>query len=359
MPTREQKILHAQKGHIGETIHEADDSSLSEIRMRDTDIILEAGLGLELNDDLVVIAVSEKGQAWLSDPRIAEGDVLVGYNGKEFTFKDTNAVKEKVEACGGQIDLHFNSMPYVARPSNLCDFVLASKFDIDKGSTLEHAYPTNVPGYESSYFAETMLPEGAHQWEEDWTTFILNRDGKMALDNENNNNSEKEGSGGDAKDEKHMLYCINCIRTSHDKSAKRGAVCKSLCVCSRYHFVHIFKHSIVLALDKYFKSPDGGEEMLQELFHALNSTAFAQQIQDVDASATEEDMSLHSMQYITAIDRKLMKRGVAARVLGRESTRERPEAFVCSTEVRLGKVALPVTIPLHTSTDEVGQVVHM
>ena len=113
--------------------------------------------------------------------------------------------------------------------SRLCEFVLASEFDIDKGSTLRHAHPSEVPGYEKSYFAETMLPEGAHQWEEDWTTFLLNRNGEM-------------GAVGEAEEK--LLYCINCIRTSHDKTAKRGAVCRSLCVCSRFHFVHIFKPSI-------------------------------------------------------------------------------------------------------------------
>ena len=70
-------------------------------------------------------------------------------------------------------------MPQTTPP--LCEYVLAAKFDLLKGSTLEYSHPVEVPGYEASYFAETMLPEGAHQWEEDWTMFILNRDGKMEL----------------------------------------------------------------------------------------------------------------------------------------------------------------------------------
>ena len=39
-------------------------------------------------------------------------------------------------------------------------------------------YPSEIPGYESEggFFAENMLPEGAHNHEEDWTVFFLNRD---------------------------------------------------------------------------------------------------------------------------------------------------------------------------------------
>lgn len=40
-------------------------------------------------------------------------------------------------------------------------------------STLRHQYPVPVKGYEPDWFAEKMLPEGAHNQEEDFTYFIL------------------------------------------------------------------------------------------------------------------------------------------------------------------------------------------
>ena len=60
--------------------------------------------------------------------------------------------------------------------ARLVEYVVLSEFDIDKGSTCRHQYPTDVPGYEPSFFAENMLPEGAHNHKEDWTVFFLNRD---------------------------------------------------------------------------------------------------------------------------------------------------------------------------------------
>ncbi len=61
-------------------------------------------------------------------------------------------------------------------PCQLVEYVLGAEFDIDKGSTLRDAYPKRIPGYEDGYFAEKMLPEGAHNHSEDWTVFFLNTD---------------------------------------------------------------------------------------------------------------------------------------------------------------------------------------
>lgn len=48
-------------------------------------------------------------------------------------------------------------------------------------STVRHAYPTSVPGVSDDWFAEHMLPEGAHNHALDWTVMFLNRD-KSGLD---------------------------------------------------------------------------------------------------------------------------------------------------------------------------------
>lgn len=42
-------------------------------------------------------------------------------------------------------------------------------------STVRHQYPHPVEGYANDYFAEYMLPEGAHNREQDWTVLFLNR----------------------------------------------------------------------------------------------------------------------------------------------------------------------------------------
>ncbi|CAM9680931.1 unnamed protein product, partial [Ectocarpus sp. 8 AP-2014] len=63
----------------------------------------------------------------------------------------------------------------------LVDYILLAEFDIDSGSTVRHAYPSSVPGVSDDWFAEHMLPEGAHNHALDWTVMFLNRD-KTALD---------------------------------------------------------------------------------------------------------------------------------------------------------------------------------
>lgn len=52
---------------------------------------------------------------------------------------------------------------------------------LDDDSTVRHAYPSSVPGVSNDWFAEHMLPEGAHNHTMDWTVMFLNRD-KPALD---------------------------------------------------------------------------------------------------------------------------------------------------------------------------------
>lgn len=44
---------------------------------------------------------------------------------------------------------------------------------------MRHQYPQEIPGYKPDWFAEHMLPEGAHNREQDWTYMILNRDEKQ------------------------------------------------------------------------------------------------------------------------------------------------------------------------------------
>ena len=58
----------------------------------------------------------------------------------------------------------------------LVDHILLAEFDIDTGSTVRHQYPQPVEGYKNDWFAELMLPEGAHNRERDWTYIFLNRD---------------------------------------------------------------------------------------------------------------------------------------------------------------------------------------
>ena len=58
----------------------------------------------------------------------------------------------------------------------LVDYIILAEFDIDTGSTVRHVYPNSIPEYKNDWFAEYMLPEGAHNREIDWTYIFLNRE---------------------------------------------------------------------------------------------------------------------------------------------------------------------------------------
>ena len=65
-----------------------------------------------------------------------------------------------------------------ASSPSLVAYVLVAEFDIDKGSTVRHCYPdTSIMDsvYTSDYFANNMLPEGAHNRSHDWTYMLLHR----------------------------------------------------------------------------------------------------------------------------------------------------------------------------------------
>ena len=60
---------------------------------------------------------------------------------------------------------------------------------------------------------------------------------------------------GDLKDStSDFLYCMNIVMTRYDKNVRRGAICKSLCVCSTQPYIHVFKPIMKLALEAYLDS---------------------------------------------------------------------------------------------------------
>ncbi len=50
----------------------------------------------------------------------------------------------------------------LAGAPKLVDHILLAEFDVDTGSTVKYKYPGHVPGYSDDFFANFMLPEGAH-----------------------------------------------------------------------------------------------------------------------------------------------------------------------------------------------------
>ncbi|KAK6355303.1 hypothetical protein TWF696_004413 [Orbilia brochopaga] len=133
------------------------------------------------------------------------------------------------------------------------DYILVAEFAINEGPTMEHQYPAPISGDEHM-LAELMLPDKAHDRNQDWTIFFLHKE---------------EEEGEEYTGQQPLIYVLNLVNTKRDKREKRGAKVKAMAICTRHSFLHIYKPILLLALEEYFKTPT--LETLAELFIAVNS----------------------------------------------------------------------------------------
>ncbi|KAK4507620.1 hypothetical protein PRZ48_001355 [Zasmidium cellare] len=175
------------------------------------------------------------------------------------------------------------------------EYILVASFDIDRGSIMEHQYPGPVGGDEHM-LAELMLPDQAHVRSQDWTIFFLHKDAGMEEEEQESKRRRKrrrkaELTGEDeedidddeddvddnASDDSEdvnvdgppLVYVLNLVNTKHDNTIKRGAIVKSMAICTRHSFLHIYKPLLLLALEQYFANPV--VETLASLYDAVNS----------------------------------------------------------------------------------------
>lgn len=174
------------------------------------------------------------------------------------------------------------------------EYILVASFDVDRGPSMEHQYPGPISGDEHM-LAELMLPDQAHARSQDWTIFFLHKDGSEAKSPEKERTldldrrrqrSEDAGRGkadgtsdGDDSDESEgegvaaegppLIYVLNLVNTKHDVNLRRGGMVKSMAVCTRHPFLHIYKPLLLLALEEYFRFPV--PETLASFYNAVNS----------------------------------------------------------------------------------------
>ena len=163
---------------------------------------------------------------------------------------------------------------------NHVEYILVASFDIDRGPVMEHQFPVAITGDEHM-LAELMLPDQAHARTQDWTIFFLHKDTTPEEDEEDkkardarrrrrkrrrdreagiileddsddeknddededddwddDESSDEEPEGGEGPP---LVYVLNLVYTKKDKSVKRGAIVKSMAICTRHPFLHIYK----------------------------------------------------------------------------------------------------------------------
>jgi len=89
---------------------------------------------------------------------------------------------------------------------------------------------------EAEYFADYMLPEGAHNRVTDWTIILLHRDKPQVEDIRMGISSPPQEEGEISVTER-FLYGLNLVHTKYDDTVKRGAIAKAICLFSRHHFL--------------------------------------------------------------------------------------------------------------------------
>eukprot|EP01133_Synstelium_polycarpum_P015281 gene15281-18090_t len=68
---------------------------------------------------------------------------------------------------------------------------------------------------------------------------------------------------------KEFLYCLNFMNNQKDETVRRGAIVKSLAICTTHQFIHIYKPFMILGIQKYFNTKS--IDVIVELYNALNS----------------------------------------------------------------------------------------
>lgn len=243
------------------------------------------------------------------------------------------------------------------KAEQLIDYIVLAEFDIDTGSTVRYQYPNDIPGYKPDWFAEHMLPEGAHNREQDWTYMLLNRNEKQ-LDEFFWISPNQESIQTVDDPSKRLLYGINLVFNKADSSVRRGAIVKSIAIFSRYHFVEIFREPLLITLEKYYTQP--GESTLRELYEALNFV----QLDICPRPNIIEQSLMHWGISHTNISSTYNPRSISFQSQSQSQSQSSsnyslidytPSKWYYTESIALfDNLSLPIHIPLHTTPDDLG-----
>lgn len=203
-------------------------------------------------------------------------------------------------------------------------------------------YPKDIPGYRKDWFADYMLPEGAHNRDLDYTYIFLNRN-SFQIDEEywtapiDNTLADSAQIKNVSREEREpFLYGINLVKTKFDSAVRRGATVKAICVFSKYHFVEILKKPLDMALEKYFQNPS--VDVLRSFFESLNG------------------LSLSGLPRPDFLEQCLMRRGVCYDPIAAQSPNYQPKTWYRTLHYTFDGVSKQLSLPIYRTPDEVGDI---
>ncbi|OBA19073.1 spindle pole body interacting protein [Metschnikowia bicuspidata var. bicuspidata NRRL YB-4993] len=144
------------------------------------------------------------------------------------------------------------------------DYIISSEFHVDKGPSIIHQYPSELPGLHNlPFFAELLIPDQIHKREEDYTLILLHRNKKTG-------DFEYKFNSKDSELEPYFVYTI--VNNVSDSTVKRGSVIKALSLITKLVYFKHFKPLIIIGLDRCYAN--SSENELKQLYNAINCKNF-------------------------------------------------------------------------------------
>lgn len=144
------------------------------------------------------------------------------------------------------------------------EYIITAEFHVDKGPSIVHQHPQNIPGYDFlPFLPELMLPDQIHRREEDFTLFLLFKNKSTGHFQYKNDDQ--------CEDDIYFMYTV--VKNVSDETVKRGLIIKALGIITKLPYFKHFRPLLLICLDSYFESDE--PSLLAELYTAINSNDFS------------------------------------------------------------------------------------
>lgn len=242
------------------------------------------------------------------------------------------------------------------------EYILTAEFHVDKGPSLLHQFPRELPGIQDLVFLpELMIPDQIHKRPEDFTLFLLYRNAKTGHFQYVN----------DRECESQPYYLYTIVNNLTNQQVKRGSIIKSLSIVTKLSYFKNFNPLLLITLDKYFDNNDFG--ILQQLYTSVNEKNFIITSKPVDtrqkhrpgsaSASTSHDISIIKKLLITSI----LDLPINDKIYYDESFRNKlleidlnnPDLFIrkdlsYNSIINFNNMKIPIKIPMINLPDNIG-----
>ncbi|KAK6459235.1 stabilization of polarity axis-domain-containing protein [Scheffersomyces xylosifermentans] len=229
------------------------------------------------------------------------------------------------------------------------DYIVTAEFHIDKGPSLIHQFPSQLPGLNNLYFLpELMLPDQIHKREEDFTLFLLYR---------NTYTGEFQYLYNKATCESDPYFLYTIVSNVKNATFKRGSIIKSLSIITKLNYFKNLKPLLLICLDKYFAKND--LIVVKELYDSINSNNFRISNSDKSMSIIKKllitsilDLPIQDKIYYDDVFRNKILSISKENLVNEELFIRKDLSF--NSVVRFNGMNIPIKIPLLDLPDTIG-----